>query len=583
MADVLATGQVLRPDQALTSAQGRYTLVYQGDGNLALYKNYRHQPARALWGAGTEGRPAGGLVMQDDGNLVIYGPNWEPMWATGTEGHPGASLVVQDDGNVVIYSPDGQGLWATDTVSGWAPEGPAPTGGVMRAGEVLGPDRALASPDGRYTLVYQGDGNLVLYKEDLGAPGGSGRVYQWDSATDGRPAGGLVMQDDGNVVIYGPDGQSLWATGTEGHPGASLVVQDDGNLVVYDADGSPVWASDTPRITLQSKVPEFKGWIEVTLRPSGEVRFRAYLDNENIEAVKYRIRAVVHTNGQAVVLQRSGNTGGWLAGGTDKERWDETSHSSDVERRYREFERAYPRLDVATQTRGSVSGPVTDVLDFALKFVVGGILIGPITGAIIFVGAELASLATSGSLVPGARILSGVLWLAGPYGTLYALAAEGVAALGSRERPISPEEYAEADKVFAGTLPDPSKIVITDQAGAYGNAFVYPRFDDKITVNLGPDRYDNPLHTDPGTLIHELVHVWQIHHTTMEVGWITEGLIAQAGRSPETYEPGSPGKDWDEYNLEQQGTIITRWYLGGMLPQSPWYRYVEHNIRLGKT
>jgi hypothetical protein len=394
MADVFAAGQVLRPDQALTSAQSRYTLVYQGDANLALHRIYRHQPARALWGAGTEGRLAGALVMQDDGNLLIYGP-----------------------------------------------------------------------------------------------------------------------------------------------------------------DGEYIWAGDTQSITLQSEVPEFKGWIEVNLRPSGDVRFRAYLDNENIEAVKYRIQAVVHTNGQALVLQRSGNTGGWLASGTDKERWDEKSHSPDVERRYREFERAYPRLNVATQTRGSVSGPVTDVLDFALKFVVGGILIGPVTGTIILVGSELASLATSGSLVAGARILSRLLWLARPYGTLYALAAEGVAALGSRGRQISPEKYAEADKVFAGTLPDTSKSVITDQARAYGNSFVYPGFDDKITVNLGPDRYDNPLHTDPDTPKHELVHVWQIHHTTMEVEWITEGLIAQAGRSPKTYKPGTPGKDWDEYNLEQERTV----------------------------
>ena len=36
----------------------------------------------------------------------------------------------------------------------------------------------------------------------------------------------------------------MWPSGSEGHPGAWLVVQNDGNLVVYDAGNQPLWASD---------------------------------------------------------------------------------------------------------------------------------------------------------------------------------------------------------------------------------------------------------------------------------------------------------------------------------------------------
>ncbi|MEC0180683.1 hypothetical protein P4H61_04120 [Paenibacillus peoriae] len=50
--------------------------------------------------------------MQTDGNFVIYGyPN--AIWATDTNGWGNAFLVVQDDGNVVIYGT--KAAWATGT------------------------------------------------------------------------------------------------------------------------------------------------------------------------------------------------------------------------------------------------------------------------------------------------------------------------------------------------------------------------------------------------------------------------------------------------------------------------------------
>jgi hypothetical protein len=40
------------------------------------------------------------------------------VWDVGvTAGHPGAWLIVQDDGNVVIYDGSSHPLWATNTVS----------------------------------------------------------------------------------------------------------------------------------------------------------------------------------------------------------------------------------------------------------------------------------------------------------------------------------------------------------------------------------------------------------------------------------------------------------------------------------
>lgn len=91
------------------------------------------------------------------------------------------------------------------------------------------------SPDGRFRLVMQADGNLVLY-----APG---PAALWHTRTAGRPGATAVLQADGNLVLRSRAGAVLWHTRTWGHPGARLAVQDDGNLVLRAATGRVVWAA----------------------------------------------------------------------------------------------------------------------------------------------------------------------------------------------------------------------------------------------------------------------------------------------------------------------------------------------------
>ena len=57
-------------------------------------------------------RPAE-AIMQTDGNFVVYDlETGAPIWNTHTDGHPGAYLNVQDDGNLVIYGPADEVLWS---------------------------------------------------------------------------------------------------------------------------------------------------------------------------------------------------------------------------------------------------------------------------------------------------------------------------------------------------------------------------------------------------------------------------------------------------------------------------------------
>lgn len=108
----------------------------------------------------------------------------------------------------------------------------------LHAGDTLAVNDQLRSPDGRYELVYQPDGNLVLYNASMNAFGASN--------TFGKPAGHAIMQSDGNFAIYGPDGAFEWNTGTT-VAGSQLVLQNDANLVIYDASGGAVWATNTQR------------------------------------------------------------------------------------------------------------------------------------------------------------------------------------------------------------------------------------------------------------------------------------------------------------------------------------------------
>lgn len=100
----------------------------------------------------------------------------------------------------------------------------------------LGRGQRIRSSNGQYLLVHQADGNVVLYLD---------RVPLWATHTCGRETTHFIMQGDGNLVLYNGS-RPLWASNTCGRgDGCRLMVQDDGNVVMYDARNAPVWASKT--------------------------------------------------------------------------------------------------------------------------------------------------------------------------------------------------------------------------------------------------------------------------------------------------------------------------------------------------
>ena len=222
----LAAGDGIGPGGEVSSPDGRFHLVMQGDGNLVLYTG-----GVALWNSETSGKDGDILVMQGDGNLVLYSKTSCALWASGTSGHPGATLAVQNDGNIVVYHA-GTALWS----SGTGGVLPAPTAcGAIAAGHGLAAGESVQSCDGRFELALQSDGNLVLYASGMAL---------WNTGTDCEYGRSLAMQTDGNLVLYSNTGAPIWDSHTSGHPGATFAVQTDGNLVVYDG-GHALWNSGT--------------------------------------------------------------------------------------------------------------------------------------------------------------------------------------------------------------------------------------------------------------------------------------------------------------------------------------------------
>ena len=102
MPSFLAAGQQLNIGDQLTPPTGRTVLIMQDDGNLVLY---RVDNGTALWSTNTWGKPVTHAVMQADGNFSCFTTTTGSLTGIlGTAGDVGACLLVQDDGNVIIYA-----------------------------------------------------------------------------------------------------------------------------------------------------------------------------------------------------------------------------------------------------------------------------------------------------------------------------------------------------------------------------------------------------------------------------------------------------------------------------------------------
>jgi hypothetical protein len=231
----LMQGQSLATGASLWSPSARYQLIMQADGNLVLYDLAYSQALMssntynaALAASNTSANYS--AVMQGDGNFVVYTSANRPLWATNTANTGAQNLVLQDDGNLVLYKGT-RALWAAATsFRGAAPVNPLQNNQALTIGA------AIKSPSGRYELTLQPDGNVVVYDMTTS-------TALWATNTAGKNVVKAEMQTDGNFVLYDSANKGVWDTKTYNGGGKTLQLGDDGNLVIRDANQQVKWTS----------------------------------------------------------------------------------------------------------------------------------------------------------------------------------------------------------------------------------------------------------------------------------------------------------------------------------------------------
>ena len=260
-------GTALQTCDALQSTDGAYFVALQSDGDMRLFNGSTNDK---LWSSGTGdggNKAPYTAVYQSDNNFVTYDGNGNPTWSSGSwKAFPDQlgdmKLTMQTDGDLVITNSTSQDnpVWSTNTGAPKTPpivSVPPPSsvsrscvgldasysylGDTIPPGTTLNQCMGIKSPNGRFILVMQSDGNLVLYDNTTREPLWASHTYD-DSGNNS-----VVFQDDYNFVVYNGSGTPTWASQTYNTYADRLVVQNDGNVVIYNRGNNTIWATNTAR------------------------------------------------------------------------------------------------------------------------------------------------------------------------------------------------------------------------------------------------------------------------------------------------------------------------------------------------
>jgi hypothetical protein len=307
----LYSGEVLEPAQTLTAANsganpgGPYQLTMQTNGvvNVSQSLTYGDDTATAcpLWteppvySIGSSGvsynvsniPPVAGayLVMQTDGNLVLYPPNGgSAIWSSSTGGNAGATAQLGSNGQLAVYNSNGQLIWSEfqDLYPAGTSQAGAQfndRGAILCTGGTLQSGQLLSGLPGTYNsyfpqLVMQADCNLVQYD--------NGQA-QWSSGTNGEGSGCYAYQENnGCLVVRNSNGDVLWASACSNAitdvksatgPYITLFTAGSGNSNgIYTAQGvdqlsgDQIWYNKTSENkNLPTAFGDIPGWINTLI------------------------------------------------------------------------------------------------------------------------------------------------------------------------------------------------------------------------------------------------------------------------------------------------------------------------------
>ena len=334
----------------------------------------------------------------------------------------------------------------------------------------------------------------------------------------------------------------------------------------------------------------FGGDVFVELFSDGTVKFSGEVTNSAFQDYDYSIFALVRGGGMAVAMEQSGEIN-MKVFGDNRNRWAKDYFSQQLKDSF--FSITDPVLDVRESHSGGITGIVDDILATAASWVVTGLAPGVV--GLIYLGAGLGAAVTGGSWEAGVRIMAGTMWMLGPSGYLIGMAIDPLSRIGSRARRLKAAEQDYLKLIFGSTV-DWDAVMMTDTAGLSGRKFVFPSPNPGVSVNMnmGDEYEESPDLTDMAylrLLAHEATHVWQYRWLPNAVDYVFHGIFDGE------YEPGSAGRKWSRYGIEQQATIVERWakhYTPGVAADGfglttaaalgdDWFRYIRDNIRVGRS
>ena len=161
----LVAGQMLPSGKCIVSPHGQYFLLMNTDGNFFIY-DWAH--GTGTWGPGTQGHPGAYAIFQTDGNLVVYSASGVALWSSGTSGTYAERLDMNDDGRIIIW----KSAWNSGTSDGqfngttYAHPSCDVGLGTGTTGQ-LWSGQCFVSPNGRFELLMQADGNMVIYDRSV--------------------------------------------------------------------------------------------------------------------------------------------------------------------------------------------------------------------------------------------------------------------------------------------------------------------------------------------------------------------------------------------------------------------------------
>ena len=279
--DVLSAGSTLQEGDSMVSSNGWFKLVVERDGALNVFiKNDPTGTPHWRVGGSTDGDNFS-LVMQNDGNLVLYNDKYPKtqypesvVWATGTDrvGQISSLTRLSTDGVDEWYPPDvqqGRSGGFTWELKGSSPSAAGQTTTATKNFTENHPEwgsrsvnitfslTSIALPAGHYTegnTNYTGFGwNTItgitinsqtgLWKNDENwiakVDLSSGNPFRSNHPTEG------TLQEAG----------AAYKVATTGFTGKQFKLQTDGNLIVSDTDGSDiVWTAGIPVTTSEPQI-----------------------------------------------------------------------------------------------------------------------------------------------------------------------------------------------------------------------------------------------------------------------------------------------------------------------------------------